>query len=144
LILDTCGEEQDNMYSDMYLKNARGFFVGYSVTDPESFQSVTFYLEQIHRVKGSVNVPIMLIGNKIDLSDERKVSKEEGKRFAEEHNMFFMEVSAKTGENVKETYIQLATTTKANTVKLIWDKLMKMEPINDDALKSKKKKCLVM
>jgi GTPase SAR1 family protein len=74
-------------------------------------------VEQIHRVKGSVNVPVMLIGNKIDLSDEREVSKEEGKRFAEEHHMLFMEVSAKTGENVKEACIQLATTIKANTVK---------------------------
>ena len=44
----------------------------------------------------------MLIGNKCDLEHRRQVSPEEGKKFAEEHGLMFLETSAKTAHNVEE------------------------------------------
>lgn len=44
----------------------------------------------------------MLIGNKSDLEANRAVTKEEGEHFAKENNLFFLETSAKTAQNVEE------------------------------------------
>ena len=45
---------------------------------------------------------IMLIGNKCDLEHRRQVSPDEGKKFAEENGLMFLETSAKTAHNVEE------------------------------------------
>ena len=50
------------------------------------------------------NVPLVLIGNKIDLENERVVSKEEGEKFAYKYNIKFFESSAKNKTNVKEAF----------------------------------------
>ena len=52
---------------------------------------------------------ICLIGNKIDLEEQREVSYEEGKNFAEENNLIFFETSAKDGNNIKEIFLESAT-----------------------------------
>lgn len=56
--------------------------------------------EQIFRVKDSDNVPIILIGNKSDLEDQRKVSKEEALQKATEWGVNYIETSAKYRDNV--------------------------------------------
>ena len=65
----------------------------------------------VKRIKGqaSPDVKIMIVGNKCDLEDERKVSIEEGKEFKEKNNLnYFMEASAKTGFNAKNVLIEAA------------------------------------
>lgn len=52
---------------------------------------------------------IVLIGNKLDLSDQRKVSFEEASKFAEENNIIYIEASAKTGKNVEDSFLSTAT-----------------------------------
>jgi Ras-related protein Rab-2A len=51
---------------------------------------------------------IMLIGNKSDLDHRRQVTKEEGEKFAAEHDLIFLETSAKTAANVEEAFINTA------------------------------------
>mmetsp|Transcript_22009 Transcript_22009/g.56562 ORF Transcript_22009/g.56562 Transcript_22009/m.56562 type:complete len:101 (-) Transcript_22009:588-890(-) len=53
---------------------------------------------------------IMLIGNKSDLEHRRAVSFDEGKRFADEHGLIFLETSAKTAANVEEAFVHTART----------------------------------
>ena len=50
----------------------------------------------------------MLIGNKSDLEHRRQVTVEEGQAFAEEHNLIFLETSAKTAANVEEAFVNTA------------------------------------
>lgn len=50
----------------------------------------------------------MLIGNKSDLEGKRAVSTEEGEEFAKQHNLIFLETSAKTASNVEEAFMMTA------------------------------------
>jgi GTPase SAR1 family protein len=67
----------------------------------ETFEHLTSWLEDCRKYSNS-NIVIMLIGNKCDLESKRQVSKEEGAAFAKEHNLLFLETSAKTAENVEQ------------------------------------------
>ena len=58
--------------------------------------------------KAEETFSIIIVGNKCDLEDKRKVSLEEGQSYAKEKGVDFMEVSALKTINVKETFITLA------------------------------------
>jgi Ras-related protein Rab-6A len=52
---------------------------------------------------------LVLVGNKTDLTDKRHVSLEDGEAKAKEHDVLFMETSAKAGFNVKPLFRKIAT-----------------------------------
>lgn len=73
----------------------------------ETFNHVANWLQDAKQL-ASGNQTRMLIGNKCDLSDRKRVvSYGEGAQFAEEHGLLFMETSAKTGQNVDEVMFKL-------------------------------------
>lgn len=94
-ILDTAGTEQFASMRDLYIKNGQGFVVVYSITCHQTFQDIKNMKEQIIRVKGTDRVPIVLVGNKVDLEHLREVSKAEGIAIAQQWNTPFLESSAK-------------------------------------------------
>lgn len=53
------------------------------------------------------NVYKILVGNKCDLEEKRKVSYEQGKEFADTYGMKFLETSAKTAHNVAESFVTM-------------------------------------
>lgn len=63
--------------------------------------------DQIVRVKGTEKVPLVLVGNKADLSHQREVSIEEGQQLAAAWNCTFLETSAKTTKNVNAIFIDV-------------------------------------
>ena len=73
----------------------------------ETFNHLTTWLEDARQHSNS-QMTIMLIGNKSDLESRRQVSKEEGENFAREHNLFYLETSAKTAANVEEAFVSTA------------------------------------
>ncbi|GCC32594.1 hypothetical protein chiPu_0011057 [Chiloscyllium punctatum] len=72
-ILDTAGTEQFTAMRDLYMKNGQGFALVYSITAQSTFNDLQDLREQILRVKDTEDVPMILVGNKCDLEDERSL-----------------------------------------------------------------------
>ncbi|KAL7038714.1 hypothetical protein ACKWTF_009668 [Chironomus riparius] len=106
-ILDTAGTEQFTAMRDLYMKNGQGFILVYSITAQSTFNDLQDLREQILRVKDTDDVPMVLVGNKCDLEDERVVGKELGKQLAQQFNCSFMETSAKAKINVNDIFNDL-------------------------------------
>jgi GTPase SAR1 family protein len=78
----------------------------YDITDLESFQNLNSWLIEIEK-NASKNVYKILVGNKCDMEAERKVTKEQGKDFADQYGMKFFETSAKDSTNVAEAFVTM-------------------------------------
>lgn len=98
-------------YSNSHYHGTRGFIIVYDTTDLKSFESVNFWLEQVKEYCDKYPIPGILIGNQIDKIKEEPESRQVGKfiaqEFAKMNNMLFEEVSALTGEKVKESFESL-------------------------------------
>jgi len=106
-ILDTAGTEQFTAMRDLYMKNGQGFVLVYSITAQSTFNDLIDLRDQIHRVKDTEDVPMILVGNKCDLEDERVVGKDQGQNLARQFNCAFLETSAKAKINVHEVFYDL-------------------------------------
>jgi len=107
-ILDTAGQEEYSAMRDSYMRTGQAFILVYSITDPSSFQDVETIHEQLLRSVDSDSVPLVLVGNKCDLEDERGVSKDEGQKLASSFSECrFFESSAKERINVEESFLTL-------------------------------------
>eukprot|EP00056_Hartaetosiga_gracilis_P014214 m.240012 g.240012 ORF g.240012 m.240012 type:complete len:187 (+) comp14365_c0_seq1:148-708(+) len=107
-ILDTAGTEQFTAMRDLYMKNGQGFVLVYSITAQSTFNDLSDLREQILRVKDTEEVPMVLVGNKCDLAEERMVKKEQGENLSKVfHDCKFLEASAKEKINVNEIFYDL-------------------------------------
>ena len=98
---DTVGQEKYRLLNALFIKGAHCIILGYDVTNRHSFDSIRdFWYNKVKEKTEIDNVLIYLVGNKIDLDDLRKVENEEGKSLANDLNMKFFEVSAKTRDGV--------------------------------------------
>ena len=73
----------------------------------ESFNDISKWINKIRELQHNKDFPIILIGNKIDLENERVINKEQGDKVAKDYKFDFYETSAKTGKNVKEAFQHL-------------------------------------
>ena len=90
------------------MKNGQGFVLVYSITAQSTFNDLQDLREQILRVKDTEDVPMVLVGNKCDLEDERVVGKDQGLNMARQfNNCAFMETSAKAKIGVNDVSIFL-------------------------------------
>ena len=107
-ILDTAGTEQFTAMRDLYMKNGQGFVLVYSITSQSTFNDLTELREQILRVKDTDQVPMVLVGNKCDLEDDRVVGREQGGSLAHHWgSVTFLETSARRKINVDEVFFDL-------------------------------------
>lgn len=104
-ICDTAGQDDFSAIRDQYYRTGDGFLCVYSITLPASFEEVTEFHDAILRVKDVENIPFVLVGNKCDLENERKVTREQGEALAEKFDCKFLESSAKTKTNVDESFL---------------------------------------
>ncbi|XP_031221065.1 GTP-binding protein Rit2 [Mastomys coucha] len=93
-ILDTAGQAEFTAMREQYMRGGEGFIICYSVTDRQSFQEAAKFKELIFQVRHTYEIPLVLVGNKIDLEQFRQVSTEEGKNLARDYNCAFFETSA--------------------------------------------------
>ena len=88
---------------DLYMKNGQGFILVYSITSQATFNDLIDIKDQIMRVKDvGDDIPMVLVGNKNDLEDERVVGKQNGEALARSFGCTFLEASAKLQVNVNE------------------------------------------
>ncbi|XP_060065609.1 uncharacterized protein LOC132545944 [Ylistrum balloti] len=106
-IWDTAGQERFRSLVPMYLRDAKIAILVYDVTSKESFDNAANWLKDL-LASSPTSVKIAMVGNKMDLPEQRTVSTEVGKCFASQKNLAFVETSAKTGENVERLFAMLA------------------------------------
>ncbi|WXG45271.1 MAG: GTP-binding protein [Candidatus Atabeyarchaeum deiterrae] len=107
-IWDTGGQERFSYVRPLYYKGAMGGIVVFDVTQPESFENVPKWFEEVRKNRG--NIPLVLVGNKVDLPD-RRISSEQAIAMAEKYcprNPRYFEASAKTGESVQTIFLELS------------------------------------
>ena len=105
-IWDTAGQDRFRTIVSSYYKGGHGLLLIFDLTDIETFKSLNNWLIEIER-NANKNVIKVLIGNKCDLTEERKVSVQEVNEFAEINGMKYVETSAKDNINVIDAFSTL-------------------------------------
>lgn len=99
-IWDTAGQERYHAITTAYYRGSAGAVLVYDISNKESLDHVrSIWLMNLNTVLEN-SIPKMLLGNKQDLENERKISTESGRTLAVSENMAFFETSAFSGENV--------------------------------------------
>lgn len=107
-IWDTAGQQSFKSITRSYYRGTAVALLVYDITKRSTFISVIEWIEDV-KMNGNEDTLIVLVGNKIDINEKRVVSYEEGLCLAEEHNMFFRETSAKTGDGVVAAFTDIAS-----------------------------------
>jgi Ras-related protein Rab-5C len=107
LIWDTAGQERYRGITHMYYRNAVAALLVYGINDRDSFNQIDVWLRSLQ--ENTPNVLVFLVGNKLDLEDDRQVSVEEAQEKATEIRASFAEVSAKTGLGIEELFVCVAS-----------------------------------
>lgn len=115
-IWDTAGQEKFRSISKSYYRHAVGVILVYDMTDRKSFDELSYWLNDVHTLCDP-NAAITLVGNKLDLASSRSVTTSEATEFANNHQLTYLETSAKGGDNVQEAFYRAA--------KLVYDKAEK-------------------
>ena len=102
-IWDTAGQERYRSMTKNYLLNANGIFIVFDLCDEKSFNDLDSWLEDIKDTIDENNVIKILVGNKSDLSDI-KITNENASKYAKEHDMKYLSVSAKDGVNIESLF----------------------------------------
>lgn len=105
-IWDTAGQERFKTITSAYYKGSHGVILVYDVTDRESFNNIANWINETRKHAGT-NIVKVLVGNKCDLTEARKVTTKEGQEYAEREKMLFFETSAKAKINIEETFMGL-------------------------------------
>jgi len=100
---DTAGSETFRSVTKGYYSCSCCALVVYDITNEKSFQSVKQWINDCQSF-ASKNIHLVLVGNKIDLQQDRKVTKESAEELATEYGMDFYEVSALSGENIDQLF----------------------------------------
>ena len=101
-IWDTAGQENFRSITRSYYKNTACAIIVYEISNKKSFENISSWIEECKNTAPK-SILMVLVGNKCDL-DNREVTEEEGREFAEKNGMLFFETSAKTGKNVEELF----------------------------------------
>lgn len=103
-LVDTAGQDEYSIFPQSYSMDIHGYVLVYSINSAKSFEVVRALYEKLLDMTGKVHVPIVLVGNKVDLRVERVVSYEEGRQAAEYMKAAFLEASAKQNQSVFEIF----------------------------------------
>ena len=101
------GGQTDKLFAnEYYFIQALGAMVIFDILNKKSFENLEFWISKLKELSG--DVPFIILGNKVDKSEVREVSEEEGRKFAEKYGVEYIETSAKNNKNVNEAFELLA------------------------------------
>jgi Ras-related protein Rab-6A len=106
---DTAGQERFRSLIPNYIRDSSVAVVVFDITNKQTFQNCDKWVEDVKNERGNDAV-VVLVGNKIDKSEERTVTSQEAQEKAKALDAVYVETSAKTGDNVKQLFKQIATT----------------------------------
>ena len=114
---DTCGQEIYRSLISNFYRNSSLAIMVYSVTNKASFENIDLWYKELKN-NANPNINVFLIGNKIDLEEQRQVTKEDGENYLQQFGFNkFVESSAKSGFNAQNIFIEAA--------KLLYDEYKK-------------------
>ncbi|XP_006893941.1 PREDICTED: ras-related protein Rab-26 [Elephantulus edwardii] len=113
---DTAGQERFRSVTHAYYRDAHALLLLYDVTNKASFDNIQDWLSEIQE-HAQHDVVLMLLGNKVDSTQEHEVKREDGEKLAKEYGLPFMETSAKTGLNVDLAFMAIAKELKQRSTK---------------------------
>ncbi|MHA1689909.1 MAG: GTP-binding protein [Promethearchaeota archaeon] len=94
-----------------YYNGSKAAFIVFSLTDRTSFENVKTWFDELMDFIPTKDIPIIIVGNKMDLEDQRMVSYQEGMKLASSLGMkriSYIETSALTGANVEDAFSLIA------------------------------------
>ncbi|KAK8884209.1 hypothetical protein M9Y10_043315 [Tritrichomonas musculus] len=104
---DTAGQETYKSVAKTYFRNACGCVLVFDTTEQASFNELTFWLQQFRQL-ADPNALILLVGNKVDLENKRQIQPDVAEQFAKDNMLSYLETSALTGQNIRETFERIA------------------------------------
>ena len=129
LLWDTAGQEKFRNIARQYYKGANGVLLIYDVCDRKTYERIGFWMDELKQNNEIEQLYIILVGNKIDLEEKRVVTREEAEKYAEDNNINYIEVSAKTGEGILDLFNEVTKGTM--------DKVFNDQDNNEDKEKIK-------
>lgn len=95
---DICGQIDKLFVTEYYFQGAAAAIIVFDLTNEQSFKDLDFWIKKIRDLSG--DIPFIIVGNKIDLENERKISKDIGIKKSADYNVNYIEASAKKDINV--------------------------------------------
>ncbi len=114
-IWDVAGQSRFQILRPMYYRGSSGGLLVFDVTRRRTFIVLEEWLDELHKAINKT-IPLVLVANKTDLPD-RVVEPSEGREFADNHGMPYIESSAKTGEGIIDIFQELAEVLVTNREK---------------------------
>jgi len=108
---DIGAQQYFKRFRRIYYNGAEAAFIVFDITNRDSFEKVKEWYEELNELIGETNIPIVLVGNKVDLAEQRVVSTTEGEGLAKSlstNGIEYIETSALTGDNVKDAFELIA------------------------------------
>ena len=108
-IWDTAGQERYQAITSSYFRGSDGCFIVYDITNETSFNNIEKWFDKIHE-ENDKEIPVIIVGNKCDLENERKISTEKAKEKAQNLKCAFYETSALKAINIEQIFEELVNT----------------------------------
>ena len=148
ILWDTVGEERYRTITRQFYTDSYGAIILYDISNKNSFLKAEIWIKDVIDT-APPDCIILLIGNKSDLNEERKVDYEEGKKLAEKYKILFFECSAKIGNNIALAFERLTYKIVEKQKEEVNNKDRyirnngKTLVFDEDARKRKNKKCCI-
>jgi small GTP-binding protein len=107
-IWDILGQKDESatLVRPMYFNGANGALLVCDITREDTFDSLQWWIESLFKV--TENVPIVILGNKIDLYNQAQIYYDDLEEFSKEKDIPVFLTSARTNSNVQQAFLKLS------------------------------------